>query len=92
MSAATAARAAEARRVGSVGRDAPEPLVDRRAGVWRSLIVLVGIFAPLIAPYARSATRTRPRRCSPSSAHWFGTDQLGRDVFARASSAPGSRR
>jgi peptide/nickel transport system permease protein len=44
------------------------------------LLLLVALCAPLIAPYPSgfSADVLQP----PSSAHWFGTDNLGRDVFA----------
>ena len=52
------------------------------------LLLLVALCAPLIAPYPSgfSADVLQP----PSSAHWFGTDNLGRDVFARviAGAAP----
>jgi len=50
------------------------------------LIVLVAVFAPLIAPYpgdAGSATHPLHTLTPPSAQHWFGTDQLGRDVFSR---------
>jgi peptide/nickel transport system permease protein len=50
------------------------------------LIVLAGIFAPLIVPYpedAGGAAHPRQTLLEPSSAHWFGTDQLGRDVYSR---------
>lgn len=46
------------------------------------LIVLAAILAPWIVPYPPNAIgfgRLQP----PSSAHWFGTDQLGRDIFSR---------
>jgi len=46
------------------------------------LLVLAAIFAPLIAPYGISE-RSTSFRASPSSAHWFGTDTIGRDVFSR---------
>jgi len=50
------------------------------------LIVLAGIFAPLIVPYpedASGAAHPRQTLLEPSSAHRFGTDQLGRDVYSR---------
>lgn len=44
------------------------------------LLVIVALAAPLIAPYPASygPDVLRP----PNGAHWFGTDALGRDVFA----------
>jgi peptide/nickel transport system permease protein len=50
------------------------------------LIVVVAIFAPLIAPFPGDAgTATNPFEVlkAPSAAHWFGTDQVGRDIFSR---------
>jgi peptide/nickel transport system permease protein len=44
--------------------------------------VLVAIFAPLIAPHDPLAQIFLPSQ-SPSSAHLFGTDELGRDVLSR---------
>jgi peptide/nickel transport system permease protein len=55
-------------------------------GAFVLLIVLVAIFAPLIAPFAGDAgTATHPFEVlkAPSAAHWFGTDQVGRDIFSR---------
>ena len=48
-------------------------------------IVLLAIFAPLIAGYDTEAIRINvPNRLhSPSAAHIFGTDELGRDIMAR---------
>jgi peptide/nickel transport system permease protein len=48
------------------------------AVVW----LVVAIFAPLIAPYDPLA-QAFPASQSPSSAHLFGTDELGRDVLSR---------
>lgn len=45
--------------------------------------VLISLFAPLIAPYGPLEQDIVNRLQPPSSAHWFGTDQLGRDVFSR---------
>jgi peptide/nickel transport system permease protein len=45
--------------------------------------VLVAVFAPLIAPYDAIATDWGAVRKAPSLAHWFGTDEIGRDVLSR---------
>lgn len=47
------------------------------------LFVLAGLFAPLIAPYSPNATDLANVMSPPSAAHWFGTDELGRDLFTR---------
>jgi len=46
-------------------------------------IVGCGIFGPMIAPYDPLATDAGKALRPPSAEHWFGTDQLGRDVFSR---------
>jgi peptide/nickel transport system permease protein len=48
------------------------------AAVW----LVVAVFAPLIAPHNPLAQNFAPAQ-SPSRAHLFGTDELGRDVFSR---------
>src|SRR5690348_12584141 len=48
-----------------------------------SIFILLALFAPLIAPYDPVATGWTLVRKPPSSLHWFGTDDLGRDVLAR---------
>jgi ABC-type dipeptide/oligopeptide/nickel transport system permease subunit len=45
--------------------------------------VLISIFAPFIAPYEPLEQDIVNRLQSPSVDHWFGTDQLGRDIFSR---------
>lgn len=45
--------------------------------------ILISIFAPAIAPYAPLQQDIVNRLQGPSGTHWFGTDQLGRDVFSR---------
>lgn len=48
------------------------------------IFVLMAIFADVIAPYDQAlAQDTAARLQGPSAEHWFGTDRLGRDVFAR---------
>ncbi|MGE3626495.1 MAG: ABC transporter permease, partial [Hyphomicrobiales bacterium] len=47
------------------------------------LVLFVGLFGPLIAPYDPLATDAAKALQPPSWDHWFGTDQLGRDVLSR---------
>lgn len=47
------------------------------------LIILIAIFAPLIAPYDHLAQNLAQRLQHPSAAHLLGTDELGRDVLSR---------
>jgi peptide/nickel transport system permease protein len=47
------------------------------------VVVLAGILAPLIAPYDPNAQDLLSAFMPPSSAHLFGTDEVGRDVFSR---------
>ena len=56
------------------------PLV---AAIAIGLLVLAAVMAPLVAPFAVDALDLAHRRAAPSGAHWFGTDELGRDVFTR---------
>jgi peptide/nickel transport system permease protein len=46
-------------------------------------VVLLALFAPWITPYDPMALKILDRLQSPRAAHWFGTDELGRDVFSR---------
>jgi peptide/nickel transport system permease protein len=47
------------------------------------VFLLLATFAPLIAPFDPIATSWSLVRKPPSALHWFGTDDLGRDVLAR---------
>lgn len=47
------------------------------------LIVVVGLFADLIAPYDPVAQDLKQRLAGPSWEHWLGTDHLGRDTLSR---------
>src|SRR4029450_2707574 len=47
------------------------------------LIVLAALLGPWAAPYDPLASNTAQALKPPSAAHWFGTDQLGRDVLSR---------
>ena len=48
-----------------------------------ALITLVGLAAPVIAPYDPLKTAPVDSLQAPSAAHWLGTDQLGRDTLSR---------
>src|SRR6267378_3636612 len=45
--------------------------------------ILLAVFAPLIVPYDPIATSWTLVRKPPSALHWFGTDDLGRDILGR---------
>ena len=47
------------------------------------LFLLLAIFGPLLAPYELNQQIYADARQAPSATHWFGTDNLGRDVFSR---------
>jgi peptide/nickel transport system permease protein len=47
------------------------------------LIALCALFGPLVVPHDPLASDTAAALQPPSLAHWFGTDQLGRDIFSR---------
>jgi peptide/nickel transport system permease protein len=56
--------------------------VGAAAGVVCVLLILLAIFAPLVAPYPAERVGF-PRLQPPSLAHPFGTDNLFRDIFSR---------
>ncbi|MDV6265380.1 ABC transporter permease [Rhodococcus globerulus] len=46
-------------------------------------VVLAGLLAPWLAPFAPDEQIRGATLLGPSSDHWFGTDSVGRDVFSR---------
>ena len=51
-----------------------------------AVVVVAAVFAPWLAPYpddGTSATHPAQSLLGPSSAHWMGTDLVGRDVLSR---------
>jgi ABC-type dipeptide/oligopeptide/nickel transport system permease subunit len=48
-----------------------------------ALLCFIAVFAPLLAPYNPYDQDLYGVLAAPSSAHWLGTDNLGRDLFSR---------
>ena len=48
-----------------------------------ALLLLTGLLAPWIAPYDPFLQSLPDQLKPPSAAHWFGTDEFGRDIFSR---------
>jgi ABC-type dipeptide/oligopeptide/nickel transport system permease subunit len=48
-----------------------------------SLMIVVSMFAPLIAPFSPEQIQAGPRFSVPDGTHLFGTDAFGRDLFSR---------
>jgi peptide/nickel transport system permease protein len=48
-----------------------------------AVFIIFALFAPWIAPQNPSNIDLPSRLQPPSGAHWFGTDELGRDIFSR---------
>ena len=68
-------------------RRALRQLARRPAAVFGAavllLVLVLALFAPWLAPYDPLATSWSAVRKAPSAAHWFGTDEVGRDLLAR---------
>jgi ABC-type dipeptide/oligopeptide/nickel transport system permease subunit len=62
-------------------------LVANRAAlvslIFIGFLVLIAIFGPYLVPYNPVETNMANALARPSAQHWFGTDQLGMDIFSR---------
>jgi peptide/nickel transport system permease protein len=71
----------------SPGRLAVRAVLSRPTAVFGGVVLvlvsLLAVFAPWIAPYDPLATSWAAVRKAPSAAHWFGTDEVGRDLLSR---------
>jgi peptide/nickel transport system permease protein len=71
----------------SPSRRAVHRLLRRKAAVAGLVaivtFILLAVFAPWVVPYDPIATSWTLVRKPPSALHWFGTDDLGRDVLSR---------
>lgn len=47
------------------------------------ILIIISVFAPLLAPYSPTEMDLKALNATPSAAHWFGTDGLGRDILSR---------
>ncbi len=47
------------------------------------LVILMAVFQPMTSPYTYDEQDLFAINQGPSSEHWFGTDELGRDIFVR---------
>jgi peptide/nickel transport system permease protein len=74
-------------RIDSPGRLALRALLGRPTAVFGGVVLIgmmaLALFAPWIAPYDPLATSWTLVRKAPSAAHWFGTDEVGRDLLSR---------
>ena len=48
-----------------------------------TVFVFSALFAPYLTPYDPNRANLRERNQPPSKEHWFGTDDMGRDILAR---------
>lgn len=47
------------------------------------MFLIMAVLAPILAPYGYAEMNMAAMHQSPSGTHWFGTDQLGRDILSR---------
>lgn len=68
-------------------RRALRRLFKRRGAVFGLIVIaafiIIAVLAPFLSPYDPTAQSWSAVRKAPSAAHWFGTDELGRDIVAR---------
>ena len=72
----------DARKAGSHLK-LPQPTMYNISLAMIIVIAVIAITAPLISPYDPLAQDILQRLKGPTSIHWLGTDQLGRDILAR---------
>ncbi|MBL8361919.1 MAG: ABC transporter permease [Rubrivivax sp.] len=84
---ATAAPAAHVPVSAGPWRRATRKLLRRRGAMFGLFVVaafvLLALAAPWISPHDPVATDWGAIRKAPTAAHWFGTDEIGRDVLSR---------
>ena len=58
----------------------PKPIIGLIVFI---IILFCALFAPVVSPYSPTQADFSIARNAPSVAHWFGTDNLGRDILSR---------
>jgi peptide/nickel transport system permease protein len=74
---------ASAVQLGSLRRAAGYNVLATAGLVMVAIFVVCALFAPWIAPQDPSHIDLPSRLMGPSASHWFGTDELGRDILSR---------
>ena len=68
-------------------RDAFRQLLRHRLAMFGAFVLLIvvvmGLFGPVIAPYDPNGMDFADRFANPSLDRWMGTDDFGRDIFSR---------
>lgn len=87
-----------AKNAAEISKVHPEDTVSPLKEAWRAFcknrlalaglgivifFIIIAILAPVIAPYSFKEQELTKRLLAPSSEHWFGTDDFGRDIFSR---------
>jgi peptide/nickel transport system permease protein len=68
---------------GALRRFARRRPVGAVSGIFIIALLLIAVFAPVVARQDPLTTHTVIKLQPPSAQHWFGTDDLGRDVYSR---------
>src|SRR4051812_37858908 len=71
------------RYIGRLGRTARFNPLATAGVIFIAIFVCFSLFSPLVATHDPAAIDLPARLSSPSTQHWFGTDELGRDIFSR---------
>ncbi len=70
-------------QLGTLRRAASHNVLSTAGAVMIVVFVACALFAPWLAPYDPAYIDLPSRLMAPSAAHWFGTDELGRDILSR---------
>jgi peptide/nickel transport system permease protein len=74
---------ASAVQLAGLRRVAGHNLLSTAGAVLIAMFVMCALFAPWLAPQDPARIDLPSRLMGPSAAHWFGTDELGRDILSR---------